>query len=48
MLSVIWAIKNTVPLSKFNRGLADQIFSDMKKHGSKVVMKSNTAEAIII
>ena len=48
MSSVIGAIKNTVPLSKFNRGLAGQIFSDVKKHGSKVVMKNNTAEAVIV
>ena len=46
--SVIGAIKNTVPLSKFNRGLAGQIFSDVKKHGSKVVMKNNAAEAVIV
>ena len=46
--SIIGAIKNTVPLSKFNRGLAGQIFSDVKKHGSKVVMKNNTAEAVIV
>ena len=42
------AIKNTVPLSSFDHGLARQIFSDVKRSGSKVVMKNSTAEAVII
>ena len=48
MSSVISAIKNTVPLSQFNRGLAGKIFSDVKLHGSKVVMKNNTAEVVLV
>lgn len=48
MSSVISAIKNTVPLSQFNRGLAGKIFADVKAHGSKVVMKNNTAEAVLV
>ena len=48
MSSVISAIKNTVPLSHFNKGLAGQIFSDVKSHGSKVVMKNNNAEAVLL
>ena len=48
MSSVISAIKNTVPLSLFNRGLAGKIFADVKSHGSKVVMKNNAAEVVIV
>lgn len=48
MASVISAIKNTVPISLFNRGLAGKIFSEVKKHGPKVVMKNNIPEAVII
>ena len=48
MSSVISAIKNTVPLSQFNRGLAGKIFTDVKSHGSKVVMKNHTAEVVLV
>ena len=48
MSSVISAIKNTVPLSQFNRGLAGKIFADVKANGSKVVMKNNTAEVVLV
>ncbi len=48
MSSVISAIKNTVPLSQFNRGLAGKIFADVKAHGSKVVMKNNSAEVVLV
>ena len=48
MSSVISAIKNTVPLSYFNKGLAGKIFSDVKSHGSKVVMKNNNAEVVLV
>ena len=48
MSSVVSAIQNTVPLSQFNRGLAGKIFSDVKLHGSKVVMKNNTAEVVLV
>ena len=48
MSSVISAIKNTVPLSHFNRGLAGKIFADVKSNGSKVVMKNNIAEVVIV
>ena len=48
MSSVISAIEKTVPISQFNRGLAGQIFSDVKNNGSKVVMKNNVAEAVLV
>lgn len=41
-------IKNTVPISQFNRGLAGKIFEDVKQSGAKVVMKNNVAECVLI
>ena len=48
MISVVSAVNRTVPISQFNRGLAGQIFSDVKKTGPKVVMKNNEAEVVIL
>ena len=48
MSSVVSAITKTVPISQFNRGLAGQIFSDVKSHGPKVVMKNNAAEVVLM
>ena len=46
--SVISAIKNTVSISQFNRGLAGKIFADVKNNGPKVVMKNNEAEVVLL
>ena len=46
--SVVSAISRTVPISQFNRGLAGKIFSDVRKTGSKVVMKNNEAEVVLV
>lgn len=48
MSSVMSAIKNTVSITQFNRGLAGKIFKDVKQSGAKVVMKNNTAECVLI
>ncbi len=48
MASVISAIQNVIPISQFNRGLAGQIFEEVKKTGAKVVMKNNTAECVLL
>lgn len=48
MPSVVSAIRNTVPITQFNRGLAGQIFEDVKAHGAKVVMKNNAAECVLL
>ena len=44
MKSVMSALRDTVPINQFNRGLAGKIFEEVKKSGAKVVMKNNTAE----
>ena len=48
MNSLVNAIKNTVPITQFNRGLAGKIFEDVKKQGAKVVMKNNTPECVLM
>ena len=42
------AIQNTVSITQFNRGMASKIFNDVKANGSKVVMKNNTAECVLL
>lgn len=48
MTSVMSAIKNTVPITQFNRGLAGKIFEEVKQTGAKVDMKNNTAECVLL
>lgn len=48
MFSVVSAIRNSVPITQFNRGLAGQIFEDVKATGAKVVMKNNSAECVLL
>lgn len=40
MVNIASAIRNTVPISLFNRGLAGKIFDEVKQSGAKVVMKT--------
>lgn len=48
MANIVSAIKNTIPISQFNRGLAGKIFAEVKQSGAKVVMKNNTAECVLL
>lgn len=48
MSSVVSAIKNTISISQFNRGLAGKIFDEVKRSGAKVVMKNNNPEVVIV
>lgn len=42
------AIRNTVPITHFNRGLAGKIFEEVRQSGAKVVMKNNAAECVLL
>ena len=42
------AIRSTIPISHFNRGLAGRIFEDVRQSGAKVVMKNNAAECVLL
>lgn len=48
MANIVSAIRNTIPISLFNRGLAGKIFEEVKQCGAKVVMKNNTAECVLM
>lgn len=42
------ALKNTVSISMFNKGLAGKIFDEVKKFGAKVVMKNNEPACVLL
>ena len=48
MASVVSAIRDTVSIALFNRGLAGKVFEEVKRTGAKVVMKNNAAECVLI
>lgn len=48
MDSVVSAIKNTISISLFNRGMAGKIFKLVKDTGPKVVMKNNVPECVLL
>ena len=47
-MNIVAAIKNTISITQFNRGLAGKIFQDVKNNGAKVVMKNNTPECVLL
>lgn len=48
MVNLTSAIRDTVSITQFNRGLAGKIFEDVKQTGAKVVMKNNAAECVLL
>ena len=48
MPNIASAIRDTISISLFNRGLAGKIFEDVKQSGAKVVMKNNAAECVLM
>ena len=48
MPDIISAIRDTIPISLFNRGFAGKIFEEIKQVGTKVVMKNNAAECVLM
>lgn len=48
MVNITSAIRDTISISLFNRGLAGKIFEDVKQTGAKVVMKNNAAECVLL
>lgn len=48
MANIASAIRDTISISLFNRGLAGKIFEDVKQSGAKVVMKNNAAECVLL
>ena len=48
MANITSAIRDSISISLFNRGLAGKIFEDVKQSGAKVVMKNNSAECVLL
>ena len=48
MDGIVSAIRNTISISLFNRGMAGKIFKIVKETGPKVVMKNNTPECVLL
>ncbi len=48
MVDVTGALRSTVPISLFNRGLAGKVFEEVRQQGAKVVMKNNTPECVLL
>ena len=42
------ALQNMIPFSEFNRGQAGKIFDKVKKEGTKIVIKNNSPECVLI
>lgn len=48
MVNLTGAINHTVSISQFHKGMAAQIFSDVRRSGAKVVIKNNEPECVLI
>ena len=48
MVDLTGAINHTVPISQFHKGMAAQIFSDVRRSGAKVVIKNNEPECVLM
>ncbi len=47
-LNTVNILDSIVPISRFNKGEANKIFSDVKKFGTKIVVKNNVPECILM
>ena len=41
-------LDSIVPISRFNKGEANKIFSDVKKYGTRIVVKNNIPECVLM
>ena len=48
MAATLGTTKKTVPLSAFNEGKADEIFAEVRRSGSVIVMNDETPECVIV
>lgn len=48
MVNLTGAINHTIPISQFHKGMAAQIFDDVRKHGAKIVIKNNEPECVLM
>ena len=47
-MNTVNVLDSIIPISQFNKGQANKIFSDVKKFGTKIVVKNNVPECILM
>ena len=47
-LNTLNILDSIIPISRFNKGEANKIFSDVTKFGTKIVVKNNVPECILM
>lgn len=47
-LNAVNVLDSIIPISLFNKGQANKIFSDVKKFGTRIVVKNNVPECVLI
>lgn len=47
-LNTVNVLDSIIPISRFNKGEANRIFSDVKKFGTRIVVKNNVPECILM
>lgn len=47
-MNAVNLLDSIIPISLFNKGQAGKIFSDVKKTGTKIVVKNNVPECILM
>ena len=47
-LNTVNVLDSIIPISQFNKGQANKIFSEVKKAGTKIVIKNNVPECILM
>ena len=48
MTAILGITNKTVPFSAFNEGKAGEIFAEVRRSGSRIVMNGSTAEGVIV
>lgn len=47
-LNTVNVLDSIIPISRFNKGEANKIFSDVKKSGIRIVVKNNVPECVLM
>ena len=47
-MNTVNVLDSIIPISLFNKGQANKIFSDVKKFGTRIVVKNNVPECILM
>ena len=47
-MDMSYSINNMIAISNFNKGQAGQIFEDVKRNGTKIVIKNNNPECVLM